>query len=176
MARDDDACVAEFPDGGEGRLGEAMEQLGPVVEIALGTLPLIASILIHGVGMYIVQRAFETRGIPLLRTGGHEQLFLAAMILLMLTTHLAEMLLWAAALVGIEAVAGFRDAFYYVAGTYTTLGYGEGALPHGWRLLAPMIAISGLFAFGWTTGVLFHLVTQASLLRTQRGGVSPSQK
>jgi len=103
-------------------------------------------------------------------------MFLAAMIVLMLTTHLAEMLLWAGALVGIEAIAGFRDAFYYVAGTYTTLGYGEGTLPHAWRLLAPMIAISGLFAFGWTTGVLFSLVTQASLLRTQRAGVSPSQK
>jgi hypothetical protein len=152
-----------------------MDQVTPVVEIALGTLPLIASVLIHGVGMYVVQRAFETR-ISLLQTRAHEQLLLAAMILLMLTTHMAEILLWAAALVGIEAIAGFRDAFYYVAGTYTTLGYGEGMLPKQWRLLAPMIAISGLFAFGWTTSVLFSLVTQASLIRAQRTAVSSSRK
>jgi hypothetical protein len=62
----------------------------------------------------------------------------------------------------------FRDAFYYVAGTYTTLGYGEGRLPHAWRLLAPMIAISGLFAFGWTTGVLFSPMSQASQIHALR--------
>jgi len=146
----------------------------PIIELLLGTLPLIASVLIHGVGMYVVQRGFEAR-ISLLRTRAHEQLLLAAMIVLMLTTHMAEILLWAATLIGIEAIAGFRDAFYYVAATYTTLGYGEGTLPKQWRLLAPMIAISGLFAFGWTTSVLFSLVTQASLLRAQRA-VSPSRK
>ena len=151
-----------------------MTQGTPIIELLLGTLPLIASVLIHGVGMYVVQRGFEAR-ISLLRTRAHEQLLLAAMIVLMLTTHMAEILLWAATLIGIEAIAGFRDAFYYVAATYTTLGYGEGTLPKQWRLLAPMIAISGLFAFGWTTSVLFSLVTQASLLRAQRA-VSPSRK
>jgi hypothetical protein len=153
-----------------------MDQVTPVMEILLWTLPLILSILVHGVGMYVVQRAFETRGIPLLRKGGHEQLFLAAMIVLMLTTHLTEIVIWAATLIGIEAIARFRDAFYFVASTYTTLGYGEGTLAREWRLLAPMIAISGLFAFGWTTSVLFSLVTQASLLRAQRTAVSPSRK
>ena len=74
----------------------------------------------------------------------------------MLVTHLVEIFMWSAVLIGIEAIAVFRDAFYYVAGTYTTLGYGEGTLPKAWRLLAPMIAISGLFAFGWTTGTLFQ--------------------
>jgi len=151
-----------------------LNQGTPIIELLLGTLPLIASVLIHGVGMYVVQRGFEAR-ISLLRTRAHEQLLLAAMIVLMLTTHMAEILLWAATLIGIEAIAGFRDAFYYVAATYTTLGYGEGTLPKQWRLLAPMIAISGLFAFGWTTSVLFSLVTQASLLRAQRA-VSPSRK
>lgn len=153
-----------------------MDQGSPIVELALGTLPLIASVLIHGVGMYIVQRTFETRGIPRISNRAHEQVFLTAMVMLMLATHLAEIFLWAVVLVGVGAIAGFRDAFYYVAGTYTTLGYGEGMLPHQWRLLAPMIAISGLFAFGWTTSVLFALVTRASLLRVQRDAVSSSQK
>jgi hypothetical protein len=153
-----------------------MNQGTPVVEILLGTLPLIASVLIHGVGMGLVQHTFETRGLPKYRAGKRAALVFAAMIVLMLVTHLAEICMWSLALVGVEAIAGFRDAFYYVAGTYTTLGYGEGTLPKEWRLLAPMIAISGLFAFGWTTGVLFHVVTQASQLRMERNAVSPSRK
>jgi len=151
-----------------------MDQGTPVVEITLGTVPLILSLLIHGMGMSLVQRVFETRAIPQYRAGGHAVLYFSSSIALMLFTHLVEIVMWSAVLIGIEAIPIFRDAFYYVAGTYTTLGYGEGTLPKAWRLLAPMIAISGLFAFGWTTSMLFHLVTQASLIRAQH--IASSQK
>jgi hypothetical protein len=152
-----------------------MDQFTPVVEITLGTVPLIASLFIHSIGMGLVQRMFETRAVPRYRAKGHARGYFAAMIVTMLLTHLAEIFMWSAVLVGIEAVPIFHDAFYYVAGTYTTLGYGEGTLPRAWRLLAPMMAMSGLFAFGWTTSVLFNLVTQASLLRAQRASISPSR-
>ena len=152
-----------------------MDQVAPIVEIAVGTLPLIVALLMHGAGMGFVQRVFESHSIPRYRAEGHAEGYFAVIIALMLVTHLAEIFMWSAVLTGIEAVAGFRNAFYYVAGTYTTLGYGEGTLPKEWRLMAPMIAISGLFAFGWTTGVLFNVVTQASKLRAERDAVKPSQ-
>ena len=153
-----------------------MDQVTPVVEIALGTVPLIASLFLHGAGMGIVQKMFETGALPRYRDRGHARAYFAAMVVLMVATHLAEIFMWSAVLVSVEAVTVFRDAFYYVAGTYTTLGYGEGTLPREWRLLAPMIAISGLFAFGWTTGTLFNIVTQASALRAERRAVTPSRK
>jgi len=137
-----------------------MDQFTPVVEIALGTLPLLLALTIHGVGMFGVQHAFETRGARIYRSGSMGRGFFAAMIVLMLTTHLAEMLVWAASLVAVGAIEGLRDAFYFAAGTYTTLGYAEGMIPRAWRLLGPMIAISGIFAFGWTTGILVNLVSQ----------------
>ena len=139
----------------------------PALEIVLGTIPLLLTLFIHGVGMHGVQRQFERRGARIFRSGSHGQIFMGAMILVMLATHLTEMLVWAAMINSIEAIDSFRDAFYYVAGTYTTLGYGEGSLPHDWRLIAPMIAISGLFAFGWTTGVLVNLVSLAYHERAQ---------
>jgi hypothetical protein len=137
-----------------------MDQLAPIWEIVLGTVPLVVTLFIHGAGMYVVQSRFKWH---LLRAGVtrlRNELFFGAMILIMLTTHLVEIVVWAATLLTLEAVPSLREAFYYVAGTYTTLGYGEGTLPKAWRLLGPMIAISGLFAFGWTTGVLVNLVNQ----------------
>ena len=139
----------------------ALDRGMPAVEIALGTIPLLATLFIHGVGMYLVMREFERRGVPIYRSGRTGQLFFGLMIVMMLATHLVEMLVWATALVALSAITTFRDAFYFVAGTYTTLGYGEGTLTREWRLLGPMIGISGLFAFGWTTGVLVSLVSQA---------------
>ena len=37
-------------------------------------------------------------------------------------------------------------------------------LPDHWRLLGPMIAMSGLFTFGWTGSVLVSIMTEFSKL------------
>ncbi len=145
-----------------GRAPARMQPSSPLLEIFLGTLPLLATLFVHGAGMNVVQRGFRRN-----RRNPHpsrlrDGVFFAATILVMVITHLSEIALWSGALIGLGAIASLRDAFYFVAGTYTTLGYGEGTLPAEWRLMAPMIAISGLFAFGWTTSVLMNLVAQVN--------------
>ena len=47
-----------------------------------------------------------------------------------------------------------RDSYYFVLESYTTLGEGNVTLPDRWRLLGPIIGMSGLFTFGWTGSVL----------------------
>jgi hypothetical protein len=76
----------------------------------------------------------------------------------MLLTHLIEVLLIALVLFGIHAFLDLRTAFYFTGETYTTLGFGDILLPAGWRQLALFIAMSGLFSFGWSTGVLVSIV------------------
>jgi len=139
-----------------------MQLSSPFLEIFLGTLPLLATLFVHGAGMNVVQWRFRRdRRIPHPSRLRHAAFF-ATTILIMVGTHLCEIGLWSGALIGLGAIASLRDAFYFVSGTYTTLGYGEGTLPAQWRLMAPMIAISGLFAFGWTTSVLMNIVAQAN--------------
>ena len=136
-----------------------MNQLLPVWEIALGSLGLILTLLIHGFGMAYAQKKHrDFRRFARLRV--RHQLTFSLLILLLASTHFAEVLLWAGALKVLGAMAVFRDAFYYAAVTYTTLGYAESTLSHEWRILAPMMAMSGVFAFGWTTSVLFAIVSE----------------
>lgn len=145
----------------------------PLWEIALGGGLLVASVLLHGIGMWIVQRTF-------LRAWPHEpdarvrrQLVFGSLIAMMLATHLAQMVLWGFALIGIGAVNGFREAFYFASVTYTTLGYEETKLPMQWRLLAPLMAMAGVFAFGWTTGVLVSLVSRTNQAYSEDPGTAP---
>ena len=135
-----------------------MERWLPLWEIALGSLGLILSLLIHGFGMALVQR-LHRRFQLYPRSRMRHQFTFSALILLLATTHLVEVLLWAGALMAVGAMGIFRDAFYYTSVTYTTLGYAENTLSHQWRILAPMMAMSGVFAFGWTTSVLFAIVS-----------------
>ena len=53
-----------------------------------------------------------------------------------------------------------RDSYYYVLESYTTLGEGSISLPDRWRLVGPIIAMSGLFTFGWTGSVLVNIMTE----------------
>jgi len=134
-----------------------MDQWRPIWEIVFGTGTLIASLMIHGVGMlYVQRRNRDYRELPPL--GLRREAAFSLLILALMFTHVVEVLLWALALIIIGAIPTFRDAYYYVAVTYTTLGYAEGTLTPQWRILAPMMAMSGVFAFGWTTSVLFAIV------------------
>ncbi len=133
-----------------------MDRVLPLGEIAFGSAMLILSLIIHGFGMLIVQRS--NRQFQQLPLGFKREAAFSVLILMLLLTHMVEMFMWASMLAWGGAIGTFRNAFYYVAVTYTTLGYGEGTLSEPWRIMAPMMAMSGVFAFGWTTSVLFSIV------------------
>jgi hypothetical protein len=76
----------------------------------------------------------------------------------MLFLHVFEICVWGVALNRTGLITSFRDSMYFSANTYTTIGYGLMILPYNWRELSPLMAISGLFTFAWTTGELFSIV------------------
>ncbi len=80
-------------------------------------------------------------------------------VLLMLLLHFLDTGLWATFLDATGLVPEIHQAFYFAANTYTTLGYGDVPLSNDWRELAPVMAISGLFTFGCTTGQLFDVMS-----------------
>jgi hypothetical protein len=152
-----------------------MTTMQPVWEVLVGAAVLVASMIVHGAGMYaVLARAahHHTRG-DLARRFPERQAFFGALILMMLATHIAELLLWAAVFFGIGAIAGGRDAFYFSAVTYTTLGYEDIRLPTDWRLLAPLCAMTGVFAFGWTTGVMVSILGRHFAPPTPPGAAAP---
>ena len=90
---------------------------------------------------------------------------LAGTILMLLAVHLFETGVWTAVLVKSRLVSNWDDAGFFAANTYTTLGYGSVILPPSWRMLAPIMAISGLFTFGWTGSFLVGIVDRVNRLK-----------
>ncbi len=144
-------------------------------EILLGIFVILGSVCIHSLGMFLVMHRFELHWTRYLseRKEWRRQLYFLFLVILILATHLCEILAIAGTVRAINAITDFRTAFYFAGETYTTLGYGDVLLPTGWRQLALFIAMSGLLSFGWTTGVLVSIVgktydAQFSHLRQQR--------
>ena len=74
--------------------------------------------------------------------------------------HITEACIWGVVLNKVGLISSLRDSIYFSANTYTTIGYGLMILPQSWRELSPIMAISGLFTFAWTTGEMFGIVGQ----------------
>jgi voltage-gated potassium channel Kch len=74
--------------------------------------------------------------------------------------HLIEVTTWALFYVWTEAMADLPSALYFSAVTYTTTGYGDIVLPHEWRLVGAIEALTGILMCGVSTGFFFAAVTR----------------
>jgi hypothetical protein len=86
-------------------------------------------------------------------------------VVLLLILHLLEIYIWAAALVNFDLVKGWRDAGFIAANTYTAVGYGNFDVPPGWHMLAPFVALSGLFSIGWSGSLLVEIVRRCQEIK-----------
>ena len=134
----------------------------PVLEIVVGTLMLIVIIFVHGAGIRTINQRFSQSWIHVNDTTSYLRLnlLLAVTIAWLAALHFAETLLWAVPVSVMGLIPSMRDSYYYVLENYTTLGEGNVHLPDRWRLIGPIIAMSGLFTFGWTGSVLVSIMTE----------------
>jgi hypothetical protein len=134
----------------------------PIFEIVLGTLIMIVIIFVHGVGIRTINLHFSKSWIHMNSYTPHWRvnLVLAITIGSLAVLHFAETLLWAIPVFLMGLIASMRDSYYFVLESYTTLGEGAVSLPDRWRLIGPIIAISGLSTFGWTGSVLVNVMTE----------------
>ena len=134
----------------------------PVFEIIVGTAIMIVIIFIHGVGIRTINQRFSKAWIHINSSTPHWRinLLLALTIASLAALHFVETLLWASPISLMGLIPSMRDSYYFVLESYTTLGEGTVSLPDRWRLIGPIMAMSGLFTFGWTASVLVSIMTE----------------
>ena len=140
----------------------------PLPDFIFGGGMLLVIVLVHAAGMRMLTDRFEKRLLTfgISHSTWRPDVLMGLVVFLMLLLHLFEIWLWAAALVYSGLVQNWRAAGFFAANTYTTVGYGNFLLPEGWHMLAPIIAISGLFTFGWTGSVLVEIVRRCQEIKT----------
>ena len=129
---------------------------------------LVLVIMFHAFWIRLITSSFLKRSKS---AGAHAglwraDLLFAATVVALLSLHMAEVFVWSVALVFGNIVEGWARASYFAANCYTALGE-PFSLPHAWRLLPPIIAISGIFTFAWTASVLVNFVARYNDLRAE---------
>ena len=145
-------------------------ETNPLVELAFATLFLVGIIIFHGTAIRGITRRFNAAWVRVnaLTSPWRVRALLWTAIAALAATHLIETFLWALPLVGLGMIPSLRDSYFFVLENYTTLGGGNVVLPDQWRLVGPMIGMSGIFTFGWTGSVLVNIMNELGKLdRTQ---------
>ena len=139
---------------------EALVADYPLLELMIGLVILTVVILVHGIGVRLVYRHFTRTWEQSSRrdSAWHYNAIVSVAAASMAALHLVVTLMWAWPIWWSGLIPGLRDAYFFVLENYTTLGDDTVSLPTAWRLIGPVIAISGLFNFGWTASVFVNMM------------------
>jgi len=110
------------------------------------------------------------KSVPYLAGASFISYFIA--ILLIILTHIAEIVAWTYVLVAFSLFPGITQTFYFVGEMYTTLGFGNYPLNSAWQVLPILISFSGVFSVSMSGAALYSMM--GTLLTRKSGSAAPS--
>ena len=140
---------------------------------------LLVVMIFHGAILLQIAKRYEVKTFVCLADKRYSEVGLCFYIsvLCLFLAHIAEILLWGLALYGLKLLPALGQSILFSGSTYTAMGFMEDILPDGWKMLAVIIAFSGMFAFAWTASVMISMTKnfrQAyTKLHMKRLNVSP---
>ena len=125
----------------------------------LGASMLIVVMIFHGVMLLQISKRYEVKSYLLLAEKKFASVSVCfyVSIFLLFISHIAEIVIWGLALYLFKLFPNLGDSILFAGSTYTAMGFMEDILPSGWKMLAVIIAFSGMFAFAWTASVMISM-------------------
>jgi len=80
-------------------------------------------------------------------------------VAVLMGAHICEIAIWSLAYGILDAAPEGADRLYFAFVNFTTLGYGDVVPVPRWRLFGPMTAMNGVLLFGWSTAVIFEVLS-----------------
>jgi hypothetical protein len=125
----------------------------------LGGLMLLVVMVFHGAVLLQIAKRYEVKTFLYLAEKKYSAVatcFYTSVFCLFLT-HIVEIFLWGIALFTLKLVSGLGQSILFSGSTYTAMGFMEDILPDGWKMLAVIIAFSGMFSFAWTASAMISM-------------------
>lgn len=130
--------------------------------MAIGSMALLACIAVQGstVALVMGQLKPRLRAVVAEKRGGMAHLLFFTSILILLASHLGQILIWTAFLYWPGIMTNPHHAVLLAGSTYTTVGFANDTLAEQWQLLAVIMAVTGLFTFAWSTSIMYAMSQQ----------------
>ncbi|MGV0981677.1 MAG: hypothetical protein ACOYB0_04895 [Polynucleobacter sp.] len=126
-----------------------------ILDIAM----LLVVMLMHGFALLQIAKRYEVKSFLHLsecRYSSVAFVFYVSVLCLFLV-HIFEIILWGISLRAFNLLPNLGQSILFSGSTYTAMGFMDDLLPSGWKMLAIIIAFSGMFAFAWTASVMISM-------------------
>ena len=136
-----------------------------VLELAVSTLMVLFTVILHGAGLLGLGRLLEMRE----RSKEHARvspvsiegaLVAVTATVGLLVLHGIEIWLYAVLYRGIGAIETLRDAVYFSTITYASIGFSDAVVTPEWKLLGAIEGINGALLLGWSIAFFVTLMTR----------------
>ena len=125
----------------------------------VGAAVLLLIMVFHGVLLLQIAKRYEVKTFLYLaekKFSAVATCFYISVFCLFLT-HISEILIWGISIYALKLLPSLGQSILFSGSTYTAMGFMEDILPVGWKMLAVIIAFSGMFAFAWTASVMISM-------------------
>ncbi|WP_293597629.1 ion channel [Polynucleobacter sp. 35-46-11] len=115
---------------------------------------------LHGIAVLMIAGAFHwiDRKLENRRIYGANFLSYFIAILMIIASHLTEIVAWAYLCVALQVFPTNPQTFYFAGEMYTTVGFGTYNLSEQWRILPIIISFSGIFAVSMSGAALYSMM------------------
>ena len=138
-----------------------------MVSLALGTVVIALTVLIHTFGLIGVTHAMGWLVAHFRMHGRRNRVIAMITVVFGLFAVLTlEVWLWALCYLLIGAFPDIATALYFSTVTFSTLGFGDVLPPERWRQFAALEAVNGFLLIGWSTAYLIAASTRVGPFRS----------
>ena len=139
-------------------------------QLAVAAVISLANIAVHSIAMAGVIHVFKRRQAvkDLLGFEVHLILLMIAVVAVLTAAHMIEVAIWAVAYGVLDVVPDDVDPFYFALVNFTTLGYGDVLPAARWQLLGPAATMNGVILLGWSTAVIFAVLSSQTSFDASR--------
>jgi hypothetical protein len=135
-----------------------------------GIAMLLVVMLIHGIALVQIAKRYEVKSFLYLAEHRYSAVAFAfyLSVLCLFLMHIFEIILWGVSLWVFKLLPNLGESILFSGSTYTAMGFMDDLLPNGWKMLAVIIAFSGMFAFAWTASVMISMTKNFRQAYTRR--------
>jgi len=138
---------------------QALETSLDLPAYLLGATMLVVVMIFHGFSLLQIAKRYEVKTFLYLSEKRYSSVAICFYISVfgLFLAHLIEIVIWGLAIYLFRLLPDLGDSILFSGSTYTAMGFMEDILPSGWKMLAVIIAFSGMFAFAWTASVMITM-------------------
>ncbi|GAA0272753.1 potassium channel family protein [Alteraurantiacibacter aestuarii] len=135
--------------------------------LAVATFMVLLTVIMHGLGLLGLARVLriereEEQLESISPVSARGIAFTLALVVGLFLLHGAEIWLYAAVYLVLDALPDLHTAVYFSTITYSTIGYDDAGLAHDWQLVAAIEGMNGIILMGWSTAFFVSLITRLS--------------